>query len=213
MRDLGWDVVGVEPDAQAARIGYNGFGITVLEGMLEDAQFPDDEFDAITMHHVIEHVWDPIATLQECRRVLRPKGTLAIVTPNVRSWGHRMFGRAWFPLEPPRHLYLFSTSTLQLCAEQAGLSVTRAWSSARRARFVYPYSHMIYQRGRLAHGLATEGGWPLRLGSWVFQAVEHGLCLIAEMGEELVLIATKPDLGASAHATDDCGLSESDKSA
>jgi SAM-dependent methyltransferase len=191
MRDLGWDVVGVEPDAQAARIGRNRPGITVLEGSLDDTDFPDDEFDAIAMHHVIEHVWDPIHTLRQCRRVLKPKGTLAIVTPNVESWGHRMFGGDWFSLEPPRHLYLFSASTLRLCAEQAGLDVTRAWSSARRARTVYPYSRMIRQQGRLVDGLTTEGGWPLRLGSWVFQAVEHGLCLIAEVGEELVLIATK----------------------
>lgn len=59
MRELGWDVFGVEPDPQAARVAREQFGLTVWPGALAEASFPDGFFDAVTLNHVIEHVADP----------------------------------------------------------------------------------------------------------------------------------------------------------
>lgn len=54
--------------------------------------FPDGEFDVIVSRAVVEHLhqWELLQMLQECRRVLKPDGILAIVThPNVwyRNYG------------------------------------------------------------------------------------------------------------------------------
>lgn len=70
MRDLGWQVMGVEPDAKAAEIAQKHFGLNVFVGSLEAARFPENTVDVITMHHVIEHVPDPIRLLLECRHIL-----------------------------------------------------------------------------------------------------------------------------------------------
>ena len=45
----------------------------------------DNEFDKIYAKHVIEHVNDPIAFVQECYRVLKPNGTLLVETPHFSS--------------------------------------------------------------------------------------------------------------------------------
>lgn len=47
-----------------------------------DLPFPDNGFDSVFYHHVIEHVDDPMASLSELSRVLRPKGWIFVGTPN-----------------------------------------------------------------------------------------------------------------------------------
>jgi hypothetical protein len=43
--------------------------------------------------------------------------------PNLASWGFRAFGRAWFPLDPPRHLLHFTPETLRAAVEGCGFEV------------------------------------------------------------------------------------------
>ncbi|MGH7446217.1 MAG: class I SAM-dependent methyltransferase, partial [Longimicrobiales bacterium] len=108
MRSLGWDVTCVEPDAHAAARARDVFGLTVYSGTLESTALPSGSFDAIALGHVIEHVPDPVATLAECRRLLKPGGLLVAITPNIRSLGRRVFGRHWLHWDVPPHRYLFS---------------------------------------------------------------------------------------------------------
>lgn len=121
MRERGWEVLGVEPDPEASRLARERYGLEVVTDTLEGAALPVSSADAITLNHVIEHVPDPVALLEECCRLLQPGGKLVAVTPNVESLGHRLFGARWPHLDPPRHLHLFSQRTLQACAEKAGL--------------------------------------------------------------------------------------------
>lgn len=137
MKQLGWDVVGVEPDEGAVSIAVQKFGLEVLHGSLEEAKFPNGHFDAITLNHVIEHVLDPIELLKECCRVLRPGGKLVVVTPNIRSLGAHVFGEHWRGLEVPRHLFLFSTWSLRACAKAAELDIQDLRTTAYLARFIF----------------------------------------------------------------------------
>jgi SAM-dependent methyltransferase len=52
---------------------------------LEDAlpEFPSNSFDAILCISVLEHIWEPAACLSQCRRVLKPGGSLLV---NVPTW-------------------------------------------------------------------------------------------------------------------------------
>ena len=42
-------------------------------------------FDVVMMISVLEHVWEPLDVLRECRRVLRPNGSLVLNVPNWRG--------------------------------------------------------------------------------------------------------------------------------
>lgn len=46
--------------------------------------YPDESFDAVFYHHVIEHVPCPEKSIAECARVLKPGGYLYCGTPNRR---------------------------------------------------------------------------------------------------------------------------------
>ena len=55
--------------------------------------FPDDSFDVVHAHQVLQHVADPVQALREMRRVARPGGQVA-----VRDSDYLAF--AWYPLVP-----------------------------------------------------------------------------------------------------------------
>lgn len=129
MAQLGWDAHGIDFDAAAIAVAGRHAGVTVGVGSLIDQHYPAESFDAITMSNVIEHVPDPVETFAECYRVLRPGGRLVMITPNIQSTGHRLFGADWRGLEVPRHLYLFTAGALRRCARGAGFTDYRAFTS------------------------------------------------------------------------------------
>jgi SAM-dependent methyltransferase len=55
--------------------------------------FPDDTFDVVHAHQVLQHVADPVRALREMRRVCRPGGVVA-----VRDSDYAAF--TWFPSVP-----------------------------------------------------------------------------------------------------------------
>jgi SAM-dependent methyltransferase len=81
----GVDVVAVEPQASlreklAARVGAE----RVREGLAEAIPLPDASVDAVTVADAF-HWFDHAAALAEIRRVLRPRGGLAVLT-TIPDW-------------------------------------------------------------------------------------------------------------------------------
>ena len=119
MKNLGWAVEGVDFDPKAVKAAAE-INIKVQIGSVEDQKYPPASFDAITLSHVIEHVPDPIGTIMECARLLKPGGRLMLYTPNASSRCHYYFKRDWRGLEPPRHLHIFSFTSMQKLFDRAG---------------------------------------------------------------------------------------------
>ncbi len=61
--------------AEAAAAGLDGVAFEVAD--LFALPFPDDSFDVVHAHQVLQHVADPVAALVEMRRVCRPGGVVA----------------------------------------------------------------------------------------------------------------------------------------
>jgi 2-polyprenyl-3-methyl-5-hydroxy-6-metoxy-1,4-benzoquinol methylase len=120
MSRLGMDAEGVEPASGAAAAAQQR-GINVKCCTLEDAKFPHNRFDTITLYDVIEHVPDPIATLRECKRILKPEGEVVINTPNYNSVVFKLVGSTWRGLDLPHHMHLFSPASMQIAAKRADL--------------------------------------------------------------------------------------------
>lgn len=119
-RRLGWRVMGIERNQDAAEIGRRALGLEIVSTPIE--QFPSDtRFDLILMFHVLEHVPNPLELLRECAARLSPKGVLIISVPNFSSWQSRFAGAKWFHLDVPRHLTHFTAETLSFTLERAGL--------------------------------------------------------------------------------------------
>lgn len=119
----GWKLAGVEPNAEAANFACQVLGLNVHLGDLFSAQFPDRHFDVVTMWDVLEHLYEPIAVLQEVGRVLKPDGVLILRTPSLDSWDAHVFGRYWAGLDAPRHLAVYSRHTAEELLARAGFTV------------------------------------------------------------------------------------------
>ena len=126
MRRMGpWKVQGVEVSTGAAQQARECYGLNVCAGELADAAYPDSHFDVITIWDVMEHVHDPARTLQEMHRILKPGGLAIIRVPNIATWDARLFGPYWVGLDAPRHLYIFSPTTLEAFLQKTGFRVQK----------------------------------------------------------------------------------------
>ena len=189
MQNLGWKVEGIDMDYKAVKIARSK-GFNVRFGKLEDQLYPDNHFDVITMSHVIEHVYDPLKILRECYRILKPKGRLIIVTPNADSLGHKIFGKSWFPLEPPRHLYIFNCKSLADLLKRSGFKKINTYTTIRDAVGSFIASTHIKISGRYVWG-NFKPKFIYFLGRY-FQFIENILLKFnSNIGEEILVIAKK----------------------
>ncbi len=118
-----YDVTGVELSEFSSNYAREHFKLNVLTCGLEQAGFPDESFDVVTLWDVIEHVSDPSAVMAEVSRILKPGGIVVVATGDARSFHARRSLQEWPLMAPPWHLYYFSRATLTSLGEQSGLSL------------------------------------------------------------------------------------------
>lgn len=189
MLRLGWRAEGVDFDAEAVAAA-RARGLRVQVGSLEDQSYPDNIFDAVTMSHLIEHVPDPIATINEVRRILKPGGKLVVVTPNSASLGRAIFGRSWRGLEPPRHLHIFNPESLQRLALAGGLTVEKLHTTIRAANGMFAASIALRKKG--VRYAPPSDSLPSLIFTRLMQLFEWlYLKFRPHAGEEVMLIARK----------------------
>lgn len=115
----GWVTQGVELNSKASQIARDLFGLDVYTGSLEEANFSENSFTAITLWDVLEHVPYPVDTLRLCWNLLLPGGILAFSIPNILSFDRFLFAKYWIGWDAPRHFTLFDQSTLIKALEQS----------------------------------------------------------------------------------------------
>lgn len=121
-RFSGWDVVGVDPDPKAVEVARSR-GLDVRVGGVEVLDPARERFDGITLSHVVEHVHEPLIVLRKCHALLKPRGWIWIETPNLNALGHQRYRAYWRGLEPPRHLVLFTRTSLIRILKRTGFQV------------------------------------------------------------------------------------------
>jgi len=190
MRIAGWAVQGTDFDpAVAARVARK-YGLRVDVGDLADLRYPADTYDAVALSQVIEHVHDPLALLRECLRVLRVGGRLVLTTPNALACAHRLYGRHWRGLEPPRHLHVFTPAALARCARNVGFDLLALKTLAVESAGIYRASEeacALQQASSRAYAAANV------VRSWRMRHLEHREThRDPESGQDILLMGVKP---------------------
>lgn len=124
-REQGASVKGIEPTLRSFEEARAKLGDAVQNTIMTKNQFPAESFDIVTMWHVFEHISQPIAMLEACRDVLRPKGKLIIAVPNYQGWIASLGGSRWFNLDPPRHEVHYDPSSLTAVLSRCGFRITK----------------------------------------------------------------------------------------
>lgn len=189
LRELGWQVEGIDFDPIVVQPAL-AKGLSVHVGTLQEQRFEDETFDAVVMIHVIEHVHDPIELLREVRRILKSGGKLVMLTPNINSIGHKIYREHWLFLDPPRHLQLFSPTTLSALAKLTGFRVSRVLTSGRTAGVMFFGSRWIRRNGRF--GMRSYSGKHVKVISEIIEFISWVTTkFIRGSGEELIVIGEK----------------------
>jgi len=184
MRAAGWDAEGMDLVPEPVRAGREA-GLPLREGTLPGADLPADHYDVVTLWHVLEHVPQPKATLEACRRILRPGGRVVVVSPMSDSLPADWFGACWYGLDVPRHLTHFTQGTLARHLESAGFRVARA-IPIRRPTFVRRSARYLAEE--------TGRGLPRLLGRSraLARALSHVSRLLRRT-DEVLFVGRRPE--------------------
>jgi SAM-dependent methyltransferase len=113
---------GIDLSASAARAAAANPRLEVRQGFFEEADFPQAAYDCVIALAVIEHIREPVAFLRKAAGVLKPGGTLVLMTGDYGSWHARRKGEAWSLYHAVGHLHFFSQESLGRALVRAGLA-------------------------------------------------------------------------------------------
>lgn len=121
--ESGFEAVGIEPSPDICALAREANGVTMICGDIRHAKLSASSFDVVTMHDVLEHVFDPIGTLRACRRVLKPGGLLVVEMPDAESVLALAEGPDWAVFSPLEHVNLFTQANAARIVRAAGFSI------------------------------------------------------------------------------------------
>jgi lipopolysaccharide transport system ATP-binding protein len=114
LKYAGFDVVGLEVSQWLASRVAEDWGVPVFSGFIENRDFAPASFDAIVLINVLEHLPDPVGTLQACWQLLKPDGLL-FLKPRLfrrtdKSHDELLHegSKTLRLLRPVEHIYLFT---------------------------------------------------------------------------------------------------------
>jgi 2-polyprenyl-3-methyl-5-hydroxy-6-metoxy-1,4-benzoquinol methylase len=135
-KNIANNVYGIEPEKRL-KAHFEENNIEIYTGINDF----NKTVDYIFMFHVLEHIKNPVAILNELKRKLKAGGKIVVEVPNAddalltlyKSKAFECF-TYWSP-----HLYLYNANTLPILAKKAALSVLCTKQIQR-----YPLSNHLY---------------------------------------------------------------------
>jgi len=121
-KNVGWNVKGVEPNKKANLLAAEKTFINISKDVSE---LGNEQFDVITMWHVLEHVPDLNAYISKLKKLLKPNGTLVIAVPNYKSYDAEFYKEFWAAYDVPRHLWHFSRSSIEKLFQFENMKVVK----------------------------------------------------------------------------------------
>ena len=165
LAEIAEEAVGVEPQATARQdLAKSGF----------DAVYPDltnirkDHYDFISAFHVVEHLRDPITTLQELRERLTPGGRIHVEVPHARDF--LLTGLQSEPFKRftlwSEHLVLHTRQTLQVFLREAGfhdiiVRGVQRYPLANHLHWLVQVNPEVTSNGRYCGTRNLTGGIPI----------------------------------------------------
>ena len=123
----GFDSYGFEPSEQFYERAINQSGIPrekLKLGMIENMDYPENSFDFISFGAVLEHLYNPSASIQKALKWLKPDGVIHIEVPSKDWFIHKIINLYYrlkgtdyvgnlSPMHEPYHLFEFGLESFK----------------------------------------------------------------------------------------------------
>lgn len=178
LKDLGWDVFGIEISSKAAKYAREKFKVPCFTGTLEQFITTDqvEKYPLVLAIDLIEHVLDPAQFIEQIQQVISPGGYLIIDTPNGAAANIKTFGGDWGGFNP-FHLFVFSPDNLSQLLEEFGFVVEKVFSygntivAPKASRETAPRSLRSNIKAALKKTHLIDVAKEVRQGCWDF--IDH----------------------------------------
>ena len=150
----GWQIAGLEPSDNARKKAIEKTGINIATDL---TQFNNQEFDVITLWHVLEHVMDLKLTLYRLKSLLREGGIFLIAVPNHQSHDAFFYRQFWAAYDVPRHLWHFTTATMTVLLHSLGLKIKTIEPMKLDAYYVSLLSEKYTSKGQASYLSLLKG--------------------------------------------------------
>jgi SAM-dependent methyltransferase len=155
----GYLVQGVEPSTTAREQAIREHALAVVPALT--AITAQENFQVVTMWHVLEHVPDLRATFKRLYALLAKGGLLVIAVPDRESWDAGHYGTEWAAWDVPRHLSHFRRADVKTLLHEHGfelVEIRRMWLDA--------YYIALLSEGYRGHSPLLAFPLALLKGSW-----------------------------------------------
>ncbi|HEX5475583.1 MAG TPA: methyltransferase domain-containing protein [Vicinamibacterales bacterium] len=173
-------VTGVDLAASAIALARQNFAQQGLEADLREADgahlpFPDNAFDFVYAHGIVQYAADGAAVVAECRRVLKPGGEAVFQVYNRVSWLNALSKLMKVPLE------------------HEDAPVLRKYSAAEFRALLSGFSRVRIVEERFPVKSRLHGGWKGTLYNTVFVGAFNALprSLVRRFGWHLLAFCRK----------------------
>lgn len=155
----GYLVTGVEPNVKAREEAIANHGISVLPSL--DLVPANEQFQVITLWHVLEHVPDLRTTMKRLYASLADNGILVIAVPDRECWDASHYGTLWAAWDVPRHFSHFRQKDVRRLLHEHGFERIETKAMWIDAFYIAMLSERY--RGSSVTGALLKG---LLLGAW-----------------------------------------------
>eukprot|EP01133_Synstelium_polycarpum_P013165 gene13165-15474_t len=99
-----------------------GYNVKVIKSDLSELE--KGSYDFLMMHHVFEHMAEPLQEFHKCRDLLKNNAYLMVRIPVIgKAW--EIYQQDWVQLDAPRHFFIHSEESMKILADNAGFTITK----------------------------------------------------------------------------------------
>lgn len=156
-KEQGWGILGLEPGDDARQHAIAIYGLPVVNETAINSM-AEKQFDAITLWHVLEHVYPLNERIQKLKSLLKDDGVLIVAVPNHNTAEEKKYREFWAAYDVPRHIWHFDQTSMKALMKNNGLEVITVKPMVFDAYYISMISEG-YKNGKGGLGAMLSGFW------------------------------------------------------
>lgn len=170
MKRYNWQVTGTEKSNNARAFSKREFNLDLLPA---ETLFTlkENQFDVITLWHVLEHIHKLNENLDTFNRLLKSSGKLIIAVPNHSSYDALHYREFWAAWDVPRHIWHFTPGQMQMLGEKHNFTLNGVYALPFDSFYISLLSEKYKKSGMALFNGAFHG-----FISWFTSMFKPGKC-------------------------------------